>query len=374
MSQPTCVPVRPSCSRRNCTSSRRGSTSSSTRLPFTVRPMVRPTRPPRVRRCDCENRCRRADATHERTARPRTFTSCGARPRLDCSGCVCAGSLVATALLALSPTSAWASGGVWSPVRVAPVDRARQRRSPPPRARVRRHRRGRLDGERHRARGDARAGQALRRAARDRRELHAGGARRRRRPRHARARAAARPAGHRRHARRLLGDRRIRRRRPSRPPRRRRRSPRPRVGCAPTAARSPPTPSRSSPMTISSAARTPAGGWAPAGDVPLPASVTLVQQLQLVAPARRQRRAAVPRPGRRGGRRAAALRRRALGRRRVGGAHCARPGAPWSPAPTSGSQSTRPASSTRSGASPTAACAPRCCPLGGAFSAAQTTR
>ena len=29
--------------------------------------------------------------------------------------------LVATALLALSPTSAWASGGVWSPVRVAPA-------------------------------------------------------------------------------------------------------------------------------------------------------------------------------------------------------------------------------------------------------------
>ena len=37
----------------------------------------------------------------------------------------------------------------------------------------------------------------------------------------------------------------------------------------------------SSPMTISSAARTSAGGWSPAGDVPLPASVTLVQQLQL---------------------------------------------------------------------------------------------
>jgi hypothetical protein len=38
----------------------------------------------------------------------------------------------------------------------------------------------------------------------------------------------------------------------------------------------------SSPMTISSAARTPAGGWSPAGDVALPPSVTLVQQLQLV--------------------------------------------------------------------------------------------
>ncbi len=38
----------------------------------------------------------------------------------------------------------------------------------------------------------------------------------------------------------------------------------------------------SSPMTISSAARTPAGGWSPAGDIALPASVTLVQQLQLV--------------------------------------------------------------------------------------------
>jgi hypothetical protein len=35
------------------------------------------------------------------------------------------------------------------------------------------------------------------------------------------------------------------------------------------------------PMRISSAARTPAGGWAPAGDVALPAPVTLVQQLQL---------------------------------------------------------------------------------------------
>jgi len=37
-----------------------------------------------------------------------------------------------------------------------------------------------------------------------------------------------------------------------------------------------------SPMTISSAARTPAGGWSPAGDIALPASVRLVQQLQLV--------------------------------------------------------------------------------------------
>jgi hypothetical protein len=37
----------------------------------------------------------------------------------------------------------------------------------------------------------------------------------------------------------------------------------------------------SSPMTLSSAGRTPAGGWSPAGDVVLPASVTLVQQLQL---------------------------------------------------------------------------------------------
>ena len=34
-------------------------------------------------------------------------------------------------------------------------------------------------------------------------------------------------------------------------------------------------------MTISSAARTPAGGWSPAGDVALPPTVTLVQQLQL---------------------------------------------------------------------------------------------
>jgi hypothetical protein len=36
-----------------------------------------------------------------------------------------------------------------------------------------------------------------------------------------------------------------------------------------------------SPMTISSAMRTPAGGWAPAGDVVLPPAVTLVQQLRL---------------------------------------------------------------------------------------------
>ena len=36
-----------------------------------------------------------------------------------------------------------------------------------------------------------------------------------------------------------------------------------------------------SPMTISSAARAAAGGWAPGGDVPLPAGVTLVQQLHL---------------------------------------------------------------------------------------------
>lgn len=37
----------------------------------------------------------------------------------------------------------------------------------------------------------------------------------------------------------------------------------------------------SSPMTISSAARAAAGGWSPAGDLVLPATVTLVQQLQL---------------------------------------------------------------------------------------------
>jgi hypothetical protein len=36
-----------------------------------------------------------------------------------------------------------------------------------------------------------------------------------------------------------------------------------------------------SPMTISSAARAPAGGWSPAGDIALPPSVTLVQQLRL---------------------------------------------------------------------------------------------
>jgi hypothetical protein len=35
------------------------------------------------------------------------------------------------------------------------------------------------------------------------------------------------------------------------------------------------------PMTVSSAARTTAGGWSPAGDVTLPPTVTLVQQLQL---------------------------------------------------------------------------------------------
>ncbi|HET6173493.1 MAG TPA: PKD domain-containing protein [Gaiellales bacterium] len=37
----------------------------------------------------------------------------------------------------------------------------------------------------------------------------------------------------------------------------------------------------SAPMTLSSAARSAAGGWSPAGDIALPASVTLVQQLQL---------------------------------------------------------------------------------------------
>jgi hypothetical protein len=35
------------------------------------------------------------------------------------------------------------------------------------------------------------------------------------------------------------------------------------------------------PMTISSATRTPAGGWAPGGDITLPPAVTLVQQLRL---------------------------------------------------------------------------------------------
>ena len=36
VSQPTCVPVSRRCSRRNCTSSVRGSTSAVTALPFTV--------------------------------------------------------------------------------------------------------------------------------------------------------------------------------------------------------------------------------------------------------------------------------------------------------------------------------------------------
>src|SRR5580765_6036214 len=36
----------------------------------------------------------------------------------------------------------------------------------------------------------------------------------------------------------------------------------------------------SSPMTLASAARTPAGGWSPAGGVALPPAVTIVQQLQ----------------------------------------------------------------------------------------------
>src|SRR5436853_1654053 len=36
VSQPTCVPVRRNCSRRNCTSNVRGSTSAVTDLPFTV--------------------------------------------------------------------------------------------------------------------------------------------------------------------------------------------------------------------------------------------------------------------------------------------------------------------------------------------------
>src|SRR5690349_11413242 len=56
VSQPTCVPVRPSCSRSNCTSNVRPSTVAETGLPFTVRLTVfcidiSPafnTRPPRV--------------------------------------------------------------------------------------------------------------------------------------------------------------------------------------------------------------------------------------------------------------------------------------------------------------------------------------
>ncbi len=38
VSQPTCVPVSPRSSRRVCTRSRRGSTSTSLGIPFTVKP------------------------------------------------------------------------------------------------------------------------------------------------------------------------------------------------------------------------------------------------------------------------------------------------------------------------------------------------
>ncbi len=115
-----------------------------------------------------------------------------------------------------------------------------------------------------------------------------------------------------------------------------------------------------SPMTISSAVRAAAGGWAPGGDVPLPAGVTLVQQLHLAllpdgsavllflgqGPAAGD----VPRPY-------AAV-------RSAAGAW----GAPASLDPAVAVACVRSrargrrrrASPTRSGACPTAACAPRC--------------
>ena len=122
-----------------------------------------------------------------------------------------------------------------------------------------------------------------------------------------------------------------------------------------------------SPMTISSAARAAAGGWSPGGDVALPAGVTLVQQLHLSAlpdgsavllflgqgPAAGD----VPRPY--AAVRSAAGAWGALRSRSI-------PAPSW-PAPISASRSTRSATPTRRGASPTAACARRCCPLGGAF-------
>ena len=336
VSQPTWVPVRPSCSRRNCTSSRRGSTSSSTRLPFTVRRMVRPTHPPRARRLRLRDTGAVAPMLHttrpafqerSRARRKRAFRLQRMRLRR---------LLVATALLALSPTSAWASGGVWSPVRVAPAIA-----------------RGSADlpGSRWKSDGTAVAAwtedgacalrralpASLRPAPRDRRQLDAGGAGRGRRPRHARARPPAHPAGHRRHARRLLGGRRIRRRRPSRPPRPRCRSPRPQAALRSDAQRARRLRRRARrPMTISSAARARRRRLVAGRRRPLPRAVTLVQQLQLAllpdgsavllflgqGPAAGD----VPRP----------YAVRALGRGRLGGARRARRRLPSWPAPTSG--------------------------------------
>ena len=281
---------------------------------------------------------------------------------------------VAAALLALSPASAWASGGVWTPVRVAPVIARGSADLPRLALESDGTAVGRLDGERHRARGDARTGQAVRL-----RQRAIARAPRWRCPttpsRSARVRSCCCT--------------------PSRAPAQRSSPPRwqgasvgpPEQAAATTA---PITEAAgglradasalavyavaSSPMTISSAARTPAGGWSPAGDIALPASVTLVQQLQLVLLPDGSAVLLFLGPGRR---------RRATCRGPT--RPCARPPGAWAahrqrstrqpswPAPTSGSQSTRAASSMPSGASPTGACAPRRCPVGGAFSAAQTT-
>ena len=128
-----------------------------------------------------------------------------------------------------------------------------------------------------------------------------------------------------------------------------------------------------SPMTISSAARAAAGGWAPAGDVALPGRAsrsssscssrscpTAARCCCSSARGRRRATCRVPTPR--------CARPRASGRRP---SRSIRP--PSWPAPISGSRSTRRATPTPSGACPTAACAPRCGRSAAPSRAAQTT-
>ena len=252
-------------------------------------------------------------------------------------------------------------------------DHARQRRPAPARARIRRHRRRRLDGERHAC--------ASRRARRARRSARC--ARSRRAPRWRCPTTPSRSARTRSSS-----------CTPSRAPARRSWPPR-----WPARSVGPPEQAAATTVPITEAAgraahrrqrargvrrghvaddalerrahAPPAAGRRPATSR-CRAAVTLVQQLQLALLPDGSAVLALPRPGACGRRRAAAVRRRALGRGRLGGARAARSGS------RRGVRRPRPGGRrrrqwpTRSGASPTAACAPRRLRAGGAFGAAQT--
>ena len=352
-----CVPVSPSSSRRKCTSSRRGSTSSSTRLPFTVRPMVRPMRLSSSSSVRLRESVPLEPMLHT-TGRASKVSGRGAT-RLP--GMRLRRLFVATALLALSPTSAWASGGVWSPVRVAPAIA-----------------KGSADLPRLALESDGTAvatwaeGGTVRAATR----LPGKGFGAPRAIATSSTLAVpdaavavgtrglvllARPAGIRRHARGGVGHRRLGRRTRAGggddgADHRGDGGAAPRRQCAGRLRRRADADDDLERGTRRSGRLGAGRRRDVAGDRHArPATAPL-------AAARRQRRPHVPRPGPGGGRRPASVCRRALGRGRVGSARLARSGRRRGLLGHRARSRRRPATPTPRGASPTAASAPRCCP------------